>query len=620
MKTHVLTLVFLIGILGISHAGKAPIKFGEVSKAELINNVYTADTSAPAIILCDYGYFTSNLFETVRILRIKILKKEGYDWANRTFNTDSKTDIRGITYNLENDKIVETKLKKESIFSTKVSEDRNEIRIAMSNVRVGSVIDIEFRYLGIPYEWDFQQEIPVVHSELEIEPSIYVTYNKNFYGYIGLTSKSNNRWVAQNMPAFKPEPFMTSSKNYRTRFEFDYESISFPGYYKGFTTTWNAVRDRLYEATYFGIALNADGYMKSVAKDMKARCSDQKELIKMAYDYIKQIKWDETERLFTDRTSLNAAVKDGKGNSAEINLALIQLLKKLDFDAGPVVMSTRENGRVSAITPSLNKLNYVIAAVFLDNDTILLDATEKNCPYNMVPLRVLNGQAQFIDKTRTGWIQLATDKKDKQMIAYNLSVEEDLSIKGKIVYSIGDYAALDFRNNYEEFNSDDEYLTDFKDGKKGLKIISHKIDNLDSIYKAINEEFDVVIKNSVTDIDGDLYIVPVLFEQMKENPFKVADRQYPIDFGYAHEKSFVINYTLPKGYTVVSLPANISLKLPNNSALFSCKSNTTEGKVTLVYKLNINNSLILPTEYKDLREFFNQIIAKQAEPIVLKKI
>ena len=95
--------------------------------------------------------------------------------------------------------------------------------------------------------------------------------------------------------------------------------------------------------------------------------------------------------------------------------------------------------------------------------------------------------------------------------------------------------------------------------------------------------------------------------------------KYPIDFGYAREKTILVNYTFPQGYTVVNLPANISLKLPGNSASFSCISTVTEGKISVLYKLNINNSLILQTEYPDLREFYNQVIAKHAEPIVLKK-
>jgi hypothetical protein len=360
--------------------------------------------------------------------------------------------------------------------------------------------------------------------------------------------------------------------------------------------------------------------MKSVAKEIMAQCTTREEMLMMAYDYAKRIKWDKTQRLFTDKVALSSAFKEGKGNSSEVNLALVQLLRKLEFDAGPVVMSTRSNGIISPVRPSINKLNYVIAAVFTEKDTLLLDATEANCPYTILPMRDLNGQGQFMDKKRTGWIPLEASKKDKQMVVYTLNLEEDFSLKGKIGYSKGDYAALELRNDYEDYNSEDEYLTNYKEGKKGLKIVSYKIDNLDSLYKPINEEFDVVLTNNVSDIDGELYITPLLFEQMKENPFKSADRKYPIDFGYNRDKTIVVNYTFPQGYTVVNLPQSTSMKLPGNTAVFSCKSTVTEGKITIMYKISINKSLFVQTEYADLREFYNQIVNKSAEPIVLKKI
>ncbi len=620
MTKHTLTIALLVGFIGIACAEKAPIKFGDISKADLLNNVYAPDTSAPAVVLCDYGYFNDTRFQTTRTLRIKILKKEGYPVANQTFSLNSKTSIRGITYNLEGNEIVETKLKNESIFKTRVTDDIYEMRVAMPNVKVGSIIDIQFMFSGIPDAWDFQQEIPVVRSELVLEPSLYVTFSKNFFGYFPLKTMSASQWVSENVPAFKPEPYMTSSKNYRSRFEFDLEKITFPGYYREFTTTWDAVRERLYGSTYFGIVLSGDGYIKSVAKDIKSRCNSQEEMLKMAFEYAKKIKWDEKERLFTDKTGLGNAYKEGKGNSSEVNLALVQLLRRLDFNAGPVVMSTRSNGRLSAFKPSISKLNYVIAAVFTEKDTLLLDATEAKCPYTLLPMRDLNGSGQYMDKNITGWIPLQAKAKDRQSVTFNLSIEDDMSLKGKIAYSKADYAALDFRNTYETFNSDDEYLTDFKEGKKGLKVVSHKIDNLDSLYMTVNEEFEIASNNSVSEIDGELYIMPLLFEQIKENPFKVSKREYPIDFGYAREKFIIINYTIPPGYTVVNLPVNANFKLTDNSASFVCKSSSENGKISLIYRFNINNSLILQTQYADLREFYNQVIAKQAEPIVLKKI
>ena len=56
MKTKFITAcLILIGAGKIALAENLPVKFGKVSEAELKMKVYDKDTSASAVILCDYG-------------------------------------------------------------------------------------------------------------------------------------------------------------------------------------------------------------------------------------------------------------------------------------------------------------------------------------------------------------------------------------------------------------------------------------------------------------------------------------------------------------------------------------------------------------------------------------
>jgi len=116
MKNVILTLSVFFLVISVLPAQKAPIKFGEVSPDELKMVSYPGDTSAAAVILCDYGYLNIQTALFTRTLRIKILKKEGYNWANHSYPSTETSTIKGITTNLENDKVVQEKLKNESIF------------------------------------------------------------------------------------------------------------------------------------------------------------------------------------------------------------------------------------------------------------------------------------------------------------------------------------------------------------------------------------------------------------------------------------------------------------------------------------------------------------------------
>lgn len=613
-------LVCLLALIVSASAQKAPIKFGTVSKEELINNRYEPDTSAPAVVLCDYGFYSDDNFQTRRILRIKILKKEGFPYANQVIYSDDKTSIRGITYNYENNSITETKLKQESVFKTKITDDRYQFRVTIPNVKVGSIIDIEFVYDLIPDSWEFQQEIPVVRSELVIIPSRYITFRKNYFGFLPLSITEPDRWVAVNMPAFKTEPYISSSKNFRSRFEFDISSISIPGsYYKSYSATWEDVRDRLLDSKYFGQVLDADGYISGKAKEIASSSKSQEEKIQKAYDFVKNIKWDETDRLYTDALILNTVLKAGKGNSAEINLMLVQLLKKLSFNAMPVVLSTRDNGRLAAF-PSILKLNYVVAGVFNEKDTLLLDATEKNCPVGMLPFRVLNGAGQVIHKNHVGWIPLKCNKKDQQISMYNLQLQDDFTMKGQLQKSLDAYAALDFRNDYESFNSEEEYLKNFRESKTGVTVLDHKITNLDSLNKPVVEEFELEIQDAVSNVGDEIYFYPMMFEKIKENPFKASERKYPVDFGYQSVKTVIANFKLPEGYTVSSMPAPVTMRMPDNSATFSFKSASENGMLNFVFKFSVNSNMILQTNYADFKEFYNKMVQKHNEPVVIKKI
>jgi len=602
-------------------AQKPPIKFGKISEDVLEMKSYEPDTSAPAVILCDYGVFESATFEFNRVLRIKILKKDGYEWANKIFDTKDKTNIRGYTYNLLDGVIIKDKLKSESIFKERITDDHYRIRVAMPNVKVGSVIDLEFSYDGIPWEWNFQTTIPVVWSELIMEPSQYILFRKNFYGFIPLAESSDIRWVGKDMPAFKSEPYINSIENYLTKIEFDVLSINFPGYYfESYTDSWEDVSEFLLDNSYFGEPLRSGAYLNDLVKSIEAKnITDEEELLKTAFELIKDFKWDENTSLLTTTNNISRAYNKKVGNSAEINLALIKLLDKLDFKVTPVVLSTRKNGILSLINPSLNKLNYVIAKVEINEQSFLLDATEEFTPHTMLPFRCLNWFGHEVNEEVSRRVDLVTNKKEIEQIQANLNLEQDLSLDGNIKFVRKDYAALNFRNMYNQFNSEEEYIDDFVKNHSGIRIKNSNIENLDSIYLPIKDDYDLIIKNKIETIGDEIYLYPMVIDQLRKNPFKLEEREYPIDYGYKYKKVYMVNIELPENFSVVSMPKPVVMRLPDNSINFSYQINVLSNCIHMTFQYQINKVVFTENEYKDLKEFYNQVIIKHAEPVILKR-
>ncbi|MFZ4726230.1 MAG: hypothetical protein ACOYMD_12375, partial [Paludibacter sp.] len=238
----------------------------------------------------------------------------------------------------------------------------------------------------------------------------------------------------------------------------------------------------------------------------------------------------------------------------------------------------------------------------------------------ILPERALNGRGFLIKDNSHEWIELTPQKKDKNVQLFDLKLNTDGVMKGSWTKTCYDYAALNQRNNYKSFNNQDEYLKSIESKNIGLSIENYSLINFDSLQQPIKEEFSIVLKNKVLKTNNQLYISPILFEKYLENPFKAEQRLYPIDFLTPIENMQMLRLELPIGYQVEQLPKNIKMTMPENVASFQMQSTVNGNIVQILFKLNINKSIFNQPEYLDLKSFFDELVKKQSEMLVIKKI
>jgi hypothetical protein len=204
MRALILGLIVSLSVQTI-YAQKSPVKFGDIPMEDLKMKVYDKDSSASAVILSDYGEAyvmlttvnASLVFE--RHVRIKILTKEGLDWATAAIqlyhsgsNEERVTKLKATTYNLENGKVVETDMSKDGIFKEKFNRNINLQKFTLPNVKEGSVIEYSYtvssEFLANFPDWKFQYDIPVRASEYwALFPDFFI-FEKYMQGYVTLTS------------------------------------------------------------------------------------------------------------------------------------------------------------------------------------------------------------------------------------------------------------------------------------------------------------------------------------------------------------------------------------------------------------------------------------------------
>ena len=92
-----------------------------------------------------------------------------------------------------------------------------------------------------------------------------------------------------------------------------------------------------------------------------------------------------------------------------------------------------------------------------------------------------------------------------------------------------------------------------------------------------------------------------------------------MDFSYGKNKMYILNLNLPEGYEVEQLPAAINLVNSDKSALFRFSAAQTGDMIQIMYQLSVKKPLFLQQEYEELRTFYQMMVVKESESIILKK-
>lgn len=635
-------------------------KYGKITPADFDVKLTGADSAASAVALFDVGRgffeFSSKTGEFMYVLerhtRYKIINKSGYDYGNMELrfykgsNSESKLDnMEAATYNLEGGKIVISKLNKDAKFSEKEDKNYTLKKFALPNVKEGSIVEYKYRttsdFIYTLGPWYFQRAIPTLYSEFDITIPEYYRYKPSTGGYVYLNPKRETinqtflinsqmlnaqslrmSYIAENVPGLKRENFVTTMNDYISKIGFELSSFTIPGQvYKDFNTTWGKIVTSLKDEENFGLFLNKRSYCKTILKDLIKEETNPEMITALIFDYVKNnIKWNDQYRMFSSESNPKLVFEKKTGNSADINLCLTALLTEANITAYPILLSTRENGAHPGV-PMITEFNNVIVQVEIGDKKILLDAMDKDHSHDMIAYQNLNHQGLKVNlkNVNAEWISLDETKLSKKNINLMLTLDNENKFSGKLYLSSNHYEALNRRDKYRSATNETDFLKDYKTGKSGLGIKNYKIENLDNLNENLIESMDVMIEDNIEEAGNLVYFTPLLFERTKENPFKLEERKFPVDFGFPTEENYRITIELPKGYTLDKAPKNERIVLPNNTASFTFMFAAEEGKIMINSKIAISKAFFTSDEYHLLKELFKNIVRKQAEQIVFKK-
>ncbi|UPQ75905.1 transglutaminase-like domain-containing protein [Chryseobacterium nepalense] len=577
-----------------------PPKFND---ADLSKQKSTLDENAPAEILYRSLHFSvdnlnGNLIKNT-FYRIKIYDKDkAEEWLNLEIplyqnggNRETLNKVKAFTYNLENGVAVATKVDKSSSYKSKESKNISISKLAFPNVKNGSVIEYQYEVVSpfffiIP-EILIETDAPSLYTEYVLDSPANIAYNLNYTGSLLPKYKEVDertlhgasyrtyRFAYENLKAFKTEKFVNNDRNYRTKIGAELHSTNFREL-KLYSSSWEQIKDRLYEREDFGEELKKTKLAKENMPANIAGISNELDKANAIFDYVKNtFIWNKDRGLYVE-DGIKKMLETKTGNAAEINLFLVMLLREAGIKADPLAISTVSNGLINLVSPNVSNMNFVIAAIQTKDGFHLYDATVKQSSIDQLPARDWNQFGILLSKDKAQQLTMSNAKASFTYLTATAKINEDGSISGS--YSdrdTGTYAM--FAKEFYDENAD-KYKKQYKE--------NYAIDFTDIDSKVMeNGDFESTMKfsseNLIDKVGKKIIINPMLFLNKNSNEFdQTEERKYMIDFITPFTRVKKIILQIPEGYAIEEMPKNKKIVTEDKEIEYSYiaeqKGNTLE--------------------------------------------
>jgi hypothetical protein len=660
MKYTIKILFFYLLILSAKAqiSKPAPIEFGKVEIADLQQKIYAKDSSAEAVVLCDYSTTLFVSEEGIskhieRIIRIKILKKSGYEWGKVSIpyfsvkGENSKTEIiKGLeatTYNLEDGQVITYSVNQKDIFDEKYDADTRVMKFAFPKVKEGSILEYHYRiqsplWYSLP-TWYFQREIPTQWTETRYSIPQYLNFKMTLQSYLPLKINENAsyrthfwkgsqeeysadyRYAIEDSPALKDESFVTTIRDYTSNISFELASFVNPNTFQEtkYSITYEDLAKTLVEADYFGRQIGKFDEAKDLANLLKTQVTPEESGYKIAYNYLRNyMTWNGENSIYVQE-NLGKTYTKRTGNSTEINLMLVRLLREMGYDANPLVLSTRSHGKISEEIALMDKFNYTVAHISIEGKDVFLDATSTLLPAGVLPVRCLNGIGFLVSKKMARIMQIPNTERYNQTTMLDVELDTEGSLKGSVKVSGMGYAGLNLREKLAK-DGKEKFIEDFKEKRNTWKDTKIELINFDATNSPL-VSCETTITEAVTIAGERMYLNPMLSSGESKNIFPKNNRYYPVDMTYLQTDVFVAKYKIPNGYVIEELPKSAKITMPENRGVFTyIVAKNEDGTLGISSRIVFNKSIFPAEDYEILRHFFDQIVQKHAEQVVLKKL
>jgi hypothetical protein len=362
--------------------------------------------------------------------------------ASRSISTNIATnyihesieEVKATAYNMEGSKTTKSKFKGE-VALEQLDDETWQARFTIPDVRQGTVIEYEYtRHSELFYrlhDWQAQQEIPVAYARLTVTIPRHLLFNFEQHGSQQLVAKQESSSMIYKLVS---DPLAAPTTVMAYRYIFTGQdlkgapsdpNVCLADYFTGVTAevssfglrstppadyanTWEHVDQVLMADDNLGKMIEDHSPLREQlqAENIQTIANEQERAAAVCRLVFSHVKWNGKYAMWA--RNAQETLLQGGGNSADINMLLMQTLREAGLKVNPVVMRPRNLGALPLTFPTISKLtNYVVGVKTRNAGTVYVDASSPEGKLNTLPEQLQVERAHPIGFPSTApWVSL----------------------------------------------------------------------------------------------------------------------------------------------------------------------------------------------------------------------
>jgi hypothetical protein len=452
------------------------------------------------------------------------------------------------------------------------------------------------RYNAVPQNNDFEIRYQEHRVDTSSVPFVF-TYTRPNPVYV-------QTWKADDVPAVDASSFISSIDDIRAKIKFQISEFGLPR--QPLENSWEFVaaqifrNDNPYEAIENAPDLVQAGH--DMAQNAELDITLQDSIFRRINS---SVQFNGQTAIFADG-SLENVLEGVPSSQAEINLALLAMLRGAGINAYPIYLSGRDFGRINMEFPSLFQFNSMLVMSEIEGERYFMDASFPHSLPNLIPVKLYSERGMVLTDSTHYWQEISPDKSTFSFdIRMDAALQNDGSLTGILTAETFGYPSQQIRQKLSNGIDARTITADtFFDVYPEVifQQLTVKVDSSNRDRVQFEAEFSIE-EYAVTFSEG-IEFRPMAVGYLFDNPFEATERRVPITLDASEKLS--INYTieLPDGYSTDLSGETRSTSLAGAS-LFE-EYLAQDDKIEYSFDINITRKEFPAEDYSQLRRIYER--------------